>query len=131
MAESIFTKIINGDIPCHKVYEDDRILAFMDIHPLVPGHVLVVPKVQVDQFDDLSLDDYQVLFAVVQKIAKKIKETLGTKRACLRIEGFDVPHAHVHVYGCNMAQDFYGDPERLQKEPDHDALAAMAKKLAL
>jgi histidine triad (HIT) family protein len=131
MEESIFTKIIKGQIPCHKVYEDDRVLAFLDIHPIVPGHVLVVPKEQIDHFDDLPDDDYQAVFAAVKTIAKRIKQVTGAARACARVEGFDVPHAHVHVYPCNSPVDFYGDKDRAGKEPDHTALAEMAAKLAV
>lgn len=130
MNDSIFTKIIKGEIPCEKIYEDDKTMAFMDIHPLVPGHVLVVPKVQVDQFDDLNNDDYQALWLTVQRVARRIKEVLEPARVCMRVEGFDVPHAHVHVYPCNTPDDYYGDPERLKKEPDHEPLAEMAQKLA-
>lgn len=131
MNDSIFTKIIKGEIPSHKVFEDEKTLAFLDIHPLVPGHILVVPKQEVDHFDDLSEEDYIAVFSTVQRMAKQIKQVLGSERACVRIEGFEVPHAHIHVYGCNQAQDFYGDPNRLHKEPDHETLAAMAKKLSL
>lgn len=130
MQDSIFTKIIKGEIPCHKVYEDDKVIAFLDIHPIQPGHVLVVPKVQVDHFDDLEPVDYDAVFVAVRKIAHRIKQVTGSHRACVRIEGFDVPHAHVHVYPCNSAQDFYGKPNRAAMEPDHAALAEMAKKLA-
>lgn len=130
MEESIFTKIIKGEIPCEKIFEDDKTVAFLDIHPIVPGHTLVVPKVQVDHFDDLSEEDYAALWRTVQKVAKRIKQELDSKRACVRVEGFDVPHAHVHVYPCNSPDDFYGDSSRLGKEPDHVALAAMAAKLA-
>lgn len=130
MADSIFSKIIKGEIPSQKIYEDENVLAFLDIHPLVPGHVLVVPKKEVDHFDDMDPQTYQAVFDVVQKVAKRIKEVMGAKRACVRIEGFDVPHAHIHVYGCDQAKDFYGDPERLHKEPDFGALAEVAKKLA-
>jgi histidine triad (HIT) family protein len=131
MVDSIFTKIIKGEIPCEKVYEDDKIIAFLDIHPIQPGHTLVLPKEQVSHFDDLDDQTYQNLFNVVKKVAKKLKQVTGAQRACLRIEGFDVHHAHVHVYPCNNPQDFYGDKDRMQREPDHAALAEMAKKLAL
>ncbi len=130
MEPSIFTKIINGEIPSHKVYEDDRTLAFLDIHPLQPGHTLVIPKAQVDHFDDLDQTDYQAVFATVKKVAARLKQVLGAERACLRVEGFDVPHAHVHVYPCNSPQDFYGRPGQAATEPDNGALAAMAKRLA-
>jgi len=130
MQESIFTKIINGEIPCEKVYEDDKTMAFLDIHPIVPGHTLVVPKVQVDQFSDLSPEDYAALWQTVQKVANRLKQQLDCARACVRVEGFDVPHAHVHVYPCENPADFYGDAQRLEKDPDHEKLTEMATKLA-
>jgi len=130
MEPSIFTKIIKGEIPCHKIYEDGKVIAFLDIHPIQPGHVLVVPKVQVDHFDKLDQGDYGAVFAAVRRVALRIKEVTGAKRACVRIEGFDVPHAHVHVYPCNSPEDFYGKPDRAQKEPDHASLAELAAKLA-
>lgn len=129
MQDSIFTKIIKGEIPCEKVYEDDSTYVFMDIHPFTPGHMLVIPKKQISHFDDMDAETYQAVFASVQKAAKRIKEVLQPERVCLRVEGFDVPHVHVHVYPCNNAMDFYGDKDRLTKEPDHAALAEMAQKL--
>lgn len=129
MQDSIFTRIIKGEIPCEKVYEDSKTLAFVDIHPLVPGHVLVISKNQTDHFDDLPDEDYQALFAAVKKVAKRVKRVMGAKRACVRIMGFDVPHAHVHVYPCDDTEDFYGDIHHMEKEPDHPALAKMAEKL--
>ncbi len=128
MQDSVFTKIIKGEIPGHKIYEDDRIIAILDIHPIRPGHTLVISKSQVDHFDDLSDEEYQAVFAAVKKVSKRIKEVLGVKRACLRIEGFDVPHAHIHVIPCDIPEDFY-NTERMRIEPDHEALAEMAQKL--
>lgn len=129
MEKSIFSKIIKGEIPCHKVYEDELTFAFMDIHPIQAGHVLVLSKKQVNEFQDLPDEDYQALFITVKKVANKIKETLDPARVCVRIEGFDVPHVHVHVYPCNTAREFYGERDRQDKEPDHPALAQMATKL--
>lgn len=136
MAEdSIFTKIIKGEIPCEKIYEDDKTIAFLDIFPLLPGHVLVVPKKQVDHFDDLPDEDYQALFATVQKVSKRVKEVLGVKRATIQVLGFDVPHAHVHVMPANSGHEVMeAMGERAKNGPpdtvDHAALAEMAKKLA-
>jgi histidine triad (HIT) family protein len=93
---SIFTKIIRGEIPSYKVYEDERTFAFLDIHPESAGHVLVVPKVEVDKFYDLSDEDYAALWATVKKLAKHMDEVLG-ERVLLRVIGTDVPHVHVHL----------------------------------
>jgi histidine triad (HIT) family protein len=130
MQPSIFTRIINGEIPCHKVYEDDTVIAFLDIYPIRPGHILIVPKKQVDQFDDLDDETYKAVFNATRIIAKRVKEILGAKRACLRVEGFDVPHAHVHVIPCNVPEDFYNST-RMQIEPDHKILAELASKLRI
>lgn len=129
MQDSIFTKIIKGEVPCEKVFEDEKTIAFLDIHPIVPGHTLVVPKVQVSHFEELPEDDFAALWATVRKVALQIKKQLGPERACIRVEGFDVPHTHVHVYPCNTPEDFYGDSMRLEKQPDHAALSVMAAKL--
>lgn len=129
MADSIFTKITKGEIPCHKVYEDDKTLAFLDIHPAQPGHTLVIPKKQVDEFQDLDDEYYQALWATVQKVAKVMKDRLQPKRVGIHIEGFDVPHAHVHVLPVNHGFKDFTPPDK-SIEPDHQALAAMAQKLA-
>lgn len=128
MQDSVFTKIIKGDIPAHKIYEDDQVIAFLDIRPIRPGHTLVVPKVQVEQFTELDSADYSYLMAVSQLIAQKIQEVTKCWRVCLRIEGFDVAHTHVHLVPCDNENDSYNSG-RMDKEPDHAALAEMAKKL--
>jgi len=130
MESSLFTKIINGEIPSHKVYEDDKTFAFLDIHPAQPGHMLVVPKNQIDRLEDMPDDDYQALMATVKKLMAHVRETLGVERTCLKLEGFDVSHAHIHIIPCNTAADFWVK-QRMDEEPDHEALAAMAKRLAL
>ncbi len=94
--ESLFTKIIKGEVPSYRVYEDDKTYAFLDIDPLSDGHVLVVPKKQVDKFYDLDDEAYQALFATVKKVAQRIEDVLGV-RAGIVVEGLEVPHAHVHV----------------------------------
>jgi histidine triad (HIT) family protein len=117
------------------VYEDDKTLAFLDINPLLPGHVLVVPKVQIDHIDDLPDADYKALFATVKKLSKRMKEVLGAKRVAILVMGHDVPHAHVHVMPCNRSRDFYETmAKRLEArppaEPDHAHLDEIAKQLA-
>lgn len=93
---SVFSKIIAGEIPCYKIYEDDKVLAFLDINPESKGHTLVIPKVEVDKLYDLDDETYAHLMSVVKKIAKNMDEKLGT-RTLLKVVGTDVPHAHVHL----------------------------------
>ncbi len=127
---SIFTRIIRGEIPSHKIYEDDKTLAFLNIHPSRPGHTLVVPKVQVARLHELGDDDYVALMLAVKKVAARQAEEFGPDyRICLKVMGFDVPHAHVHIIPCKTAADFAAT-EDMTAEPDHSALADMAKKLA-
>lgn len=131
MKPSIFTKIINGEIPSHKIYEDEKTFAFLDIHPAQPGHMLVVPKVQVDRLEDLSNKDYDALMTSVKVLMHHVIDVLGADyRACLKLEGFDVPHAHVHIIPCKTAQDFWTE-QRMDAEPDHEELSRMAEKLRL
>jgi len=131
MQASIFTKIIKGEIPCHRVYEDDKTLAFLDIHPIQPGHILVVPKAQVGFVWDLEPADYQALMATVQKVGKRLREAFPNKRRIgVIIEGLDVEdHAHIKVFPFNDDPEFRFLPD-LSAEPDHSALAALAEKLA-
>src|SRR2546428_10820249 len=95
--DSIFTKIIKGEIPSHKIYEDDKTFAFLDIHPVQPGHVLVVPKVQVEFVWDLGREEYAALMATIQKVALRLREILGVPYVGEQIIGVDVPHAHIHL----------------------------------
>ncbi len=128
--ESVFTKIIKGDIPSYKIYEDDQVLAFLDIHPIQPGHILVVPKVQIDHLWDLPDDVYQAVWRVCKQLAAHLQSRLGVKRVGVQVLGLDVPHAHVHLVPFNTSAEFRHIPD-LQAEPDHVALAEMAQKLKL
>ncbi|GHU07561.1 HIT family protein [Alphaproteobacteria bacterium] len=127
MEESTFTKIIKGEIPAHRIYEDDRVIAFLTIEPLFPGHTLVIPKIQVDHIWDLSDDDYEYLWKISRKLGRHIKKVLNPKRVGIVVEGFGVPHTHVHLVPINNSNDL--------KAPDQDSndaeLAAMAEKLRL
>ena len=93
---SIFTKIIKGEIPCYKIYEDDKTLAFLDINPETKGHTLVIPKVEVDKIYELPDADYQALMATVKKLSAHMEDVLGA-RTLWKVIGTDVPHAHVHL----------------------------------
>jgi histidine triad (HIT) family protein len=130
MQDSVFTKIIKGEIPCHKVYEDDKTFAFMDINPIRPGMVLVISKVQIDHFMDLPDEDYQALMAAVKKVGQKMREVFPDKRVAVQIEGLDVPHVHVKMFPFASADEFRAIPNT-NTEPNHPALAQMAQKLAV
>ena len=127
---SIFTRIINGEIPCHKIYEDDRVIAFLDVHPQQPGHTLVVPKVQIDHIWDLSDDDYHYLWETTRKIGKHIQSVLNPPRVGIAVEGFGVPHVHVHIVPIYLSNDLKIQPD-LEADPDHEALANMANRLRM
>lgn len=129
MPDSIFTKIIRGEIPCEKVYEDDKTLAFLDIHPVQPGHTLVIPKKQVEFVWDLDDEGYRALTDTAKKVARRLKEVLGTPYIGEQIVGVDVPHAHIHVIPFSTKEEFRNQPD-MDAEPDHAALAEMARKLA-
>ena len=128
MEDSIFTKIINGEIPAHKIYEDDKTLAFLDIDPVTPGHTLVIPKAQVEFVWDLADDDYRHLLEVTKKVALHLRSALSVPYVGERIVGVDVPHAHVHVIPFEDVADF-NKPSGGHVEPDHEALAALAERL--
>lgn len=129
MADSIFTKIINGEIPSHKVYEDDNVYAFLDIHPVTPGHTLVVPKKQVEFLWDMEDTDYQVLTLAAKRIAAQIRDTLEVPYVGVQVIGVDVPHAHIHLIPFTETQQYRNQPD-MSAEPNHDELAIMAEKLA-
>lgn len=122
---SVFAKIIRGEIPCYKVYEDERTLAFLDIAPEAEGHTLVIPKVEVDKVYDLADEDYMAVMKTVKKLAKHMEEVLG-ERMQIKIVGIDVPHAHVHILPVN--ENWAG--ERFMK-PTEEEFKAMQEKLKL
>jgi histidine triad (HIT) family protein len=92
----IFAKIIKGEIPCYKIYEDEKTFAFLDIHPETAGHTLVIPKANVDKIYDLEDEDYQAIMSTVKKLSAHMEKVLG-KRTLWKVVGTDVPHAHVHL----------------------------------
>ncbi len=134
MAESIFTKIIKGQIPAHKVYEDDRVIAFLDIDPLTPGHTLVVPKQQIDHLWDTDEELYHHLLSVAKRVALRQRQVLSPPRVGMAVEGFAVAHTHIHVFPLNQGFESTVTAHIKRTEsgekPSPDELAAMAQKLA-
>ena len=129
MEESIFTKIIKGEIPSHKIYENERVFAFLDIHPVQPGHTLVIPKEQVEFVWDMNDDDYAAVMDAARAIALRMREVLGVKYVGEQIIGVDVPHAHVQLIPFNTVAQ-YRTPQNMESQPDHEALATIAEKLS-
>lgn len=111
---SIFTKITNNEIPSYKIAEDDHFIAFLDAMPLVKGHTLVVPKIEVDLIFDLDSEDYKNLWAFAQVVAKKIRANIPCKRVGVAVVGLEVPHAHIHLVPLNQIEDLNFRNERLQ-----------------
>jgi len=131
MQPSIFTKIINGEIPSHKIYEDERTYAFLDIYPIQPGHTLVIPKKQVEFAWDLDDEDYHAIMATAKKVANKLQEEFPEKsHVAMLIEGIDVAHAHLKIFPFNTDKEFRSIPDT-SVEPDHASLAKMAERLNL
>ena len=102
---TIFTKIINGEIPCYKVAEDDRYLAFLDINPLKAGHTLVVPKKEIDYLFDIDDEYLAGMIVFAKKVAAAIKETCLCKRVGVAVIGFEIPHAHIHLVPMDSMDD--------------------------
>src|SRR3569833_376689 len=107
MADSDFTRIIKGELPCHKVYEDERTYAFMDNHPIQPGHVLLVSKVPAEDVWSLPSEDYQAMMQSMRKIALRLRQVFPHKRRIgVMLEGVDVPHAHIKIFPIDTGEEF-------------------------
>ncbi len=123
---SIFTKIINGEIPCYKIAEDDNFFAFLDINPNAKGHTLCVPKKEVDKIFDLDEATYTGLMAFSRKVGKALESTMDCKRVGITVIGLEVPHVHVHLIPLNEMKD-----ATFQHKVAHtpDEFIAIAKKI--
>jgi histidine triad (HIT) family protein len=130
MQDSIFTKIIKGEIPAHKIYEDERVIAFLDIHPINSGHTLVVPKKQIDHIWDMEDEDYQYLWRISKKLALHIRQTLNPPRVGVVVEGYGVPHVHIHLIPLLHPEDVKKHQDMTQ-DADHTALSEVADTLRI
>ena len=124
---SIFTRIVRGEIPCHKVAEDDRFLAFLDIAPLREGHTLVVPKLEVDKFFELPGDVLAGIMPFAQGVAMKIARVVPCDRVGVSVIGLEVPHAHVHLIPIDRMSDM--DFAKPKLKLTHEELAAIAERI--
>ena len=114
---NIFAKIVQGEIPCYKITEDDNFLAFLDIFPLAKGHVLVIPKRETDYIFEIQDQEYQDLWAFAKKVAKAIDKAIPCERVGVAVIGLEVPHAHIHLIPLQSVQDINFSRPKLQLEP--------------
>ncbi|MBL7828011.1 MAG: HIT family protein [Saprospiraceae bacterium] len=126
---SIFTRIVNGEIPCHKIAETDDYLAFLDVRPQAFGHTLCITKQEIDYVFDVEDELYQGLWMFAKKVAKAVKKTVPCKRVCVVVIGDEVPHTHVHLIPFNSMEDmrFSG---RAKVELSSEQMAELAAKIA-
>ena len=114
MSDSIFTKIIKGEIPCYKIAEDDRFIAFLDVSPIKKGHTLVVPKVQIDYVFDLDDSLLSDLMIFAKKVAQKMQRAISCERIGIAVIGLEVPHAHIHLVPLDTVGDIDFSQPKLQ-----------------
>jgi histidine triad (HIT) family protein len=124
---SIFTRIVNGEIPCYKIYEDDNYLAFLDINPLVRGHTLVIPKKEIDYLFDLDDELLAGMSVFAKKVARAIDRVIDCKRVGVVVLGLEVPHAHIHLIPINSLYDTEFSRPKLKLLPDE--LEQIAEKI--
>jgi len=125
---TIFSKIISGEIPCHKVAEDEKCLAFLDIRPIVYGHTLVVPKIEVDYIFNLEDDIYTHLHLFAKKVARVLDQEIDCLRIGVMVAGLEVPHAHIHLIPMNAISDLSFTNERPIFSSEE--MAELAKRLS-
>ncbi|MGE5348373.1 MAG: HIT family protein [Actinomycetota bacterium] len=122
---SVFTRIINGEIPCYRVAEDDRYLAFLDVRPLKPGHTLVVPKNEVDYIFDMDEDALAGMMLFAQKVARAMKEVIACNRIGVAVIGLEVPHAHIHLVPITREGDMLLSNPRVSLSKEENERLAM------
>lgn len=128
MEETIFTKIVKGEIPCYKIAENDKFFAFLDISPLAKGHTLVITKLQNDYIFDLPDDLLGEMMIFAKKVAKAVKKAIPCNRIGVAVIGIDVPHNHIHLVPINGVGDLDFKGERIQLTPDE--FAEIAAKIS-
>lgn len=125
---SIFTRIVNGEIPCYKVAEDDKYFAFLDINPMTKGHTLVIPKREEDYIFDLQAEELSGLFLFAQKIAVAIKDAVPCTRVGVAVLGLEVAHAHVHLVPIVTEKDMNFSNPKLKLSPEE--MISIAESIA-
>lgn len=127
---TIFTKIVNGEIPCYKVAEDENFLAFLDVNPNAKGHTLCIPKKEINKIFDIEDDLYLGLMAFSKKVAIALEKTVPCKRVGMAVIGLEVPHAHVHLIPLNEMDEMrFQNKVKLEKDEFESLSAAIAANL--
>lgn len=126
---TIFAKIISGEIPCYKIAENDEFLAFLDILPLRKGHVLVIPKIEVDDIFDLEDDLLGRMIVFSKEVSKRIRRDFPCKKVGVTVIGLEVPHAHIHLIPINSIDDMNFAQEKLKLTTEE--LATIANRLSI
>lgn len=121
---TIFTRIINGEIPCHKIAENDEFFAFLDINPIATGHTLVVPKQETDYLFDLDDDLLGRMMVFAKSVAKSLQKAIPCERIGLTVIGLEVPHAHIHLVPIRQESDIYFGKEKKKVSPEELSLTA-------
>ncbi len=129
MADSVFTKIINRELPAHFIYEDEHCVAILDKYPTVKGQTVLIPRIQMDYAFDLDDDTYIHLFKTAKTIAKALDTALEAKRTCLAVEGFELPHVHIKIYPLQTTDKNLADFLVLGDEADDEELALTAVQI--
>lgn len=118
---TLFTRIIDGEIPCYKIAENELFIAFLDILPVAKGHTLVVPKKEIDYIFDLPEEDLQALNIFAKEVARKIQTIIPCKKIGISVIGLEVPHAHMHLIPINQIHDMNFEKQRLKFTPEEFA----------
>ena len=124
---SIFSRIVAGEIPCHKIAEDERFFAFLDINPLAEGHTLVIPKQETDYIFDVDDDQLAAMILFAKKVAVAIRKAVPCRKVGMAVYGLEVPHAHIHLVPINKESDMFFGNEKMQVTPSE--LEATANKI--
>jgi histidine triad (HIT) family protein len=128
--ETIFTKIIQGEIPCYKIAENENFLAFLDVNPNAKGHTLCIPKIQTDKIFDLSDNDFLGLMAFAKKVATALEKAVPCKRIGMSVIGLEVPHAHIHLIPLNEMDEMrFQNKVSLTKDEFEDLAKKIQSKL--
>ena len=113
MENCIFCKIVKGELPCYKIWENERFLAFLDINPVKPGHAILVPKKHIDYIFDLEAPLYSEMFKIAKQLSKVLKKAVGSKKIGLAVEGIFIHHAHIHLIPVSKGNDL--NPTKAKK----------------